>query len=250
MLTSELVWALSALEIAAAGVTLLLLLRVVAPYGRHTRPGWGPSLPARWGWVVMELPTVVVFAAVFALGPGAGVAPLLLALWMLHYGNRTFIYPLRMRATGKRMPVAIALLGAAFNTLNATANAGWVGHVGHYPAEWLTDPRFLIGAAVFLSGVTINVHSDEVLRRLRAPGEQGYKVPMGGLHRWVASPNYLGEIIAWCGWAVLTWSPAGLAFALYTAANLVPRADANWRWARENLPEYPRGRRRLLPGLW
>ena len=55
MLTSELVWALSALEIAAAAVTLLLLLRVVAPYGRHTRPGWGPSLPARWGWVVMEV---------------------------------------------------------------------------------------------------------------------------------------------------------------------------------------------------
>ena len=231
-------------------LTLAAVSKVIAPYGRHGRPGWGPTLPSRWAWVVMESPTVFVFIAVIASGTLSPAVCVFAALWLLHYGNRTFIYPLRMRAGSKRMPALIALMGAGFNTLNAFINAGWVAHVADYPSAWLLDPRFISGTAVFLGGVVLNIHSDEVLRALRAPGETGYKVPWGGAHRWVASPNYLGEIMAWCGWALLTWSPAGAVFAAYTIANLAPRAAANRRWARENLSDYPAERARLIPGIW
>ena len=44
-----------------------------------------------------------------------------------------------------------------------------------------------------------------------------------------------------------TWSVAGLAFALYTAANLAPRAVANHAWYRERFPDYPARRRALVP---
>src|SRR5260221_167757 len=80
---------------------------------------------------------------------------------------------------------------------------------------------------------------------LRKPGETGYRVPYGALHDLVANPNYLGEVIEWTGWAIATWSLAGASFALYTAANLVPRALANRDWLRERLPEYPRRRRAI-----
>ncbi len=36
--------------------------------------------------------------------------------------------------------------------------------------------------------------------------------------------NYLGEMLEWAGWALATWSLAGSAFALFTLANLLPRA--------------------------
>ena len=36
-----------------------------------------------------------------------------------------------------------------------------------------------------------------------------------GVHRYVRHPNYLGEIVQWTGWAIMTWSLAGLAFALF-----------------------------------
>ena len=102
---------------------------------------------------------------------------------------------------------------------------------------------------IFLVGYGINLAADRTLRGLRRAGETGYQIPQGGLYRWVSCPNYLGEIIEWCGWALATWSLPGLAFATYTAANLGPRAIANHRWYRQAFPDYPRNRRALIPGL-
>ena len=61
---------------------------------------------------------------------------------------------------------------------------------------------------------------------------------------------HLGEIIIWTGWAIATWSLPGLAFALWTAANLIPRAQANHRWYQNHFPDYPAKRKTLFPGLW
>ncbi|MGB2854987.1 MAG: 3-oxo-5-alpha-steroid 4-dehydrogenase, partial [Dehalococcoidia bacterium] len=90
-------------------------------------------------------------------------------------------------------------------------------------------------------------HSDGILRRLRTPGETGYKIPRGGLFERVSCANYFGEIIEWCGWAIATWSLPGLAFAVWTAANLVPRARAHHKWYPSQFPDYPQQRRALIP---
>ena len=45
-------------EIVFGAITALLLLFIVAPYGRHERPGWGPTIPSRWGWVYFPSPSV------------------------------------------------------------------------------------------------------------------------------------------------------------------------------------------------
>jgi len=88
-----------------------------------------------------------------------------------------------------------------------------------------------------------------MLLNLRKPGETGYKVPRGWLYEYVTCPNYLGEIIEWLGFALATWSLPGLAFALYTAANVGPRAFAHHRWYRERFPDYPKHRKVLIPFL-
>ena len=89
-----------------------------------------------------------------------------------------------------------------------------------------------------------------ILRDLRKPGETGYKVSNAWLYRWVSCPNYLGEIMQWVGWAVATWSLAGLAFAVWTAANLIPRARANHAWYQNTFIDYPAERKALLPRVW
>jgi protein-S-isoprenylcysteine O-methyltransferase Ste14 len=116
-----------------------------------------------------------------------------------------------------------------------------------YDSSWFLDPRFIAGTALFFTGLWIHIRSDNILRSLRPPGESGYKVPVGGLYRYVSAPNYFGEIVQWFGWALATWSPAGLAFAAFTVANLLPRGIAHHRWYKEYFPDYPEDRKAVIP---
>lgn len=232
----------------AAAVVAPALLFLVAPYGRHAERTRGRALPARVGWLVMESPSVLVPLACFAIAPPRTPTPwVLLALWQVHYVHRALVYPFRLRPGAKPMPVAICAGAFLFTTVNGYLNGRWLTPFGDYPTAWLASPRFLVGAALFLVGYAINQQADRILLRLRAPGETGYKIPTGGLYRFVSCPNYLGEIVEWCGWAACTWSLAGLAFALFTVANLAPRALAHHRWYRGKFPDYPTDRRALVP---
>jgi len=244
-------WGLVALALAGA-VSFVTLFFVPAPYGRHARSGWGPGLSPRLAWIAQELPAPLVFAIVFFSGEHAGrIAPLLLlGLWQLHYLQRTFVYPLLMRVGAKRTPLATAALAFAFNCANGALNAYAISHGALRHSEaWLADPRFLAGAAVFLAGFAINLHADAVLRRLRRPGETGYRIPTGGLYRYVSCPNYLGEILEWCGFALAAWTWAAAVFAAFTIANLLPRALTHHRWYRETFPDYPPERKAIVPGV-
>jgi steroid 5-alpha-reductase/3-oxo-5-alpha-steroid 4-dehydrogenase 1 len=173
-----------------------------------------------------------------------------LGLWQIHYIHRVFIFPFRLRTEGKRIALLIGGLAIVFNTLNAYVVARWISHFGAYGNDWLLDPRFIAGVGVFMLGFGINLKADQILFNLRKPGDTGYRVPRGWLYEYVTCPNYLGEIIEWLGFALATWSLAGLAFALYTAANLGPRALANHRWYRERFPDYPERRKALVPFLF
>ena len=239
--------------LVAAIVMFAYLLRRAAPYGRHYRgAGWGPHISTRLAWIVMELPAPVVFLAVFLSGQHAfETVPLVfLAMWQVHYLNRTFIYPLRLRTGGRKTPLLVVGSGFFFNAVTAYTNARFVSEFGTYAMAWLADPRFLVGVAIFLAGFTLNLHADNTLMHLRRPGEAGHSIPKGGGFRFVSCPNYLGEILEWLGWAIATWSFAGLAFLLLTVANLAPRARSNHRWYVDTFDDYPPERRALIPGIY
>lgn len=227
------------------------LLWVTAPYGRHYRPGWGPKLPNRVAWLSMELPALLVISTLVLLSPvGHRVqAWVPLCFWVFHYGYRTLIFPALMQPSDKTFPVMLVLFAIAFNGLNGFNNAAALIQAGDQGAPLFTL-HFISGAFLFLAGFVIHFQADQTIRRLRKPGETTYRIPRGGLFRWVSSPNYLGEIIEWIGWAVMTWSLAGVAFALFTFCNLVPRAVSNHRWYLRTFEEYPKERRVLLPGIF
>ncbi len=238
---------------ASAPLVFIMLYFVTAPYGRHFREGWGPSIPSRASWFLMELPAMVVIAAVvlFDERRANSLALVLLGLWEMHYIYRTCLFPLLMKDNGKRFPVVLTLFAAIFNSLNGYAN-------GHFLAGFTLAPgsgiipaaRVGLGMALFIVGFVTHVRADAELRSLRENGNGGYAVPRGGLFEYVASPNYLGEIVEWTGWALATWSLAGLGFALFTMANLVPRAHANRTWYLDTFPDYPRQRKRLIPFVY
>jgi 3-oxo-5-alpha-steroid 4-dehydrogenase 1 len=238
-----------------AAIVFLSLLFFAAPYGRYVRRGWGLTINNRLGWVIMESAAPLAFAVCFFIRANAITATTLvfLGLWEAHYLHRAFIYPFSLRH--RSLPLVIVGFGLLFNMVNGYLNGRYIFTFSGtfsdgYSNQWLGDPRFIIGVSLFVIGFVINRQADNTLRNLAKTSDSGYKIPYGGLYRWISCPNYFGEILIWTGWAVATWSLPGLAFAVWTAANLVPRARSHHAWYRQNFPDYPPRRRALLPGLW
>lgn len=212
-----------------AVVVYVALHFVTAGYGMMYTRQWGPTINNRIGWVLMEMPVFLVMLWLWWMSPRRfDVVPLIMfLLFELHYFQRSFIFPLLIRGKGK-MPLAIILMGMMFNVINALMQGGWIFYVsssGRYPIDWLWSPQFIIGTVIFFVGMGINIHSDYIIRHLRSPGDTRHYIPRGGMFRYVSSANYFGEFVEWTGFAVLTWSWAGAVFALWTFANLAPRAE-------------------------
>ena len=149
------------------------------------------------------------------------------------------------------MPLTIVLMAFAFNIGNTYINGRYLFSLsGGYPESWISSPQMLVGLLLFISGFMINRWADRILQNLRKHGGTRYKIPYGGLYRWISCPNYFGEIIEWTGWAIATWSLPGLAFALWTFANLAPRARAHHTWYHKHFPDYPGERKALIPRVW
>jgi len=237
--------------ITGIGVFILLFF-VTAPYGQHVRKKWGPNIGNKLGWFIMEVPTVIIYIWLYLLGGRFTSITInaFLLLWMLHYGQRTFIFPFLIRGV-QPMPVTIISFGMIFNGINTYLQGRWINTLSDpYPTNWLLSPMFLVGIIIFIGGFIINMHSDHIIRNLRVPGETEYRIPYGGMFKYVSCPSYLGEITEWTGWAIMTWSFPGLLFVAWTFANLAPRARSNHLWYLNTFPDYPKNRKALIPFLY
>ena len=121
-------------------------------------------------------------------------------------------------------------MGVLFNVLNALMQGGWIFYISpadRYPSSWLLSPQFIIGTVIFI-------------------------LPKEGMFRYVTSANYFGEFIEWTGFAILTWSWAGAVFALWTFANLAPRAAKIYnRYSREFKNEFSASHlKRIIPYIY
>ncbi len=211
-----------------AVIVFIALYFVTAGYGVFYNKKWGPSIPNKIGWVLMESPVFIamILLCVFSERSTNVVCLIFLILFEIHYFQRSFIFPFLIRGKSV-MPLSVILMGMVFNTLNALMQGGWIFYVSPenmYEISWLTTPQFIIGTLIFFVGMIINIHSDYIIRHLREPGDTKHYLPKKGMFKYVTSANYFGEFVEWCGFAILTWSLAGAVFALWTFANLAPRA--------------------------
>ena len=234
-----------------AVVVFLLLLKVTAPYGRHTSSKWGALVSNKWGWFIMELPALLVLWYLLSKNFSVLniVSWMMLTLFSLHYVNRIFVFPFRLNTKKKKLPLIIVMSAVLFNLFNGFSFGYYFNHFSYYSTRWLTDFRFIGGTLIFLAGIYINWKADNRLIHLRKPGETGYKIPQGWLFEKISCPNLFGELIEWLGFAILCWNIPALAFFTWTAANLIPRALAHHRWYKENFSDYPDERKAIFPGL-
>ena len=232
-------------------ITFVYLFFVSAPYGRHIRKGWGKNISARAGWVIMESPCVIIMS-IYAFIVRDNLETLhiiFLSLWLLHYIHRSFIYPFVIDMTNPKMPISIASSAFFFNIVNVNLQAFGIYYFTEYSQDWINSDIFYIGLIVFFTGMYINIKSDYLIISLRKNKGPGYHLPTKFLHKYISSPNYFGEIIEWLGWTILTWSISGAVFALWTIANLFPRALAHHKWYKNKFDNYPSNRKAIIPGI-
>ncbi len=249
------------LKIAFGYVVLIVVggFVMAAPYGKLSQGNVGFNFSPKWGWFLMELPATVSFLFFYFQGEHRFelVPMIFLGIWLLHYGNRGFVFPMLMRvAKGAKgsFSIMIVVAGWFVTGMHGYLNAVFISHISdQFTHEWLTDPRFIIGLVIYLTGFILNIHSDAIIRNLRskeevARGEKVYRIPQGGLFQYVSNPSYFSEMISFLGFAIATWS-LGAVFVLgVTAANLIPRAFQAHKWYKEKFgDEYPKERKALIP---
>jgi 3-oxo-5-alpha-steroid 4-dehydrogenase 1 len=230
-----------------------------SPYGRFGSAKYGVSVGPRLGWFLMELPSTLSFLWFFSHGPRrTEVVPLVfLCMWLIHYANRGFFFPFSIRhAKGHKASFSFMVIsiGWLVTSLHGYFHATYFTRLHVYTVDWLKDPRFIIGFIVYYVSYGLNLHCDAIIRNLRPQSEidagvKSYRIPEGGLFRWVTNPSYLTELTAWAGFAICTWSLAGVFVLVVSLGNLVPRAFATQKWYRERFPDYPRERKVLIPYL-
>ncbi|XP_048669931.1 3-oxo-5-alpha-steroid 4-dehydrogenase 1 [Marmota marmota marmota] len=160
----------------------------------------------------------------------------------------TLIFPYLIRG-GKPTLLYSWAMAFVFCTYNGYLQSRYLSQYAVYADDWVTQPRFLTGFALWLLGMLINIHSDHILRNLRKPGEIGYRIPRGGLFEYVSGANYFGETVEWCGFALASWSLQGGAFALFTFCILLARANNHHQWYLEKFEDYPKFRKIIIPFL-
>ena len=246
-----------------AVIVFVALFFFKAGYGYLSTSNWGPKISNRTAWVIMEAPAflfLLYYTVRFALsgvdtGNSKTVLYIMAGFYLLHYFQRSFIFPLMMRGKSK-MPIAVMLMGMTFNTFNAYIIGEWLYdpalNGGMYQLDWLWSPQFIIGTLVFFTGMAINLHSDHIIRNLRKPGDTKHYIPRKGFYKYVTSANYFGELTEWIGYAILTWSPAGALFAVWTFANLGPRAKSlTEKYEKEFGEEYTKlNKKHIIPFIW
>ena len=222
-------------------ICFFILYFIPAGYGKFIDKKWGFSFSNKPAWMLMEAPALIVMVyLLFTLNyEHKPVRVLLASFFMVHYIQRTFIFPMLLKGKSN-MPLLIVLMGMLFNTVNALLIGLWIFHFSPaemYDKNWLTDPRFIIGTVLFVTGMWVNMRSDAYIRSLRSNGDNKHYYPYRGLYRYITSANYFGELVEWLGFAVLTWSCAGFLFVFWTACNLVPRSHAIYKKYAEAFPD-------------
>ena len=218
------------------------------PVGRRGGRGVGPQLDARVGWFAMEIPCLFVLPGIYLTsGNHYLIGTLVVLLWIVHYTHRTLIWPWFIPRRGAKIPVTLALFGLGFNVVNGYLIGSFIANVSPDQLGLADGIRYAVGAAIMLGGATLNIWSDYSLRAQRLRSTERYVLPRGGAFEWVSCPNLLGEIVEWSGLAFMTWSIPGLAFVLWTSANLIPRAMWRHQQYQRMFADYPHQRRTLIP---
>ena len=227
-------------------ISFFLLFKITAPYGKFSNKKFGFLIDYKLGWFIQEIISPLFLFYFFITGSGEKsiIHWFLILIWITHYINRSIIFPLRINKSSK-IPISVICSAIFFNIVNGFINGFHLGNLAVFSNDYIFSLNFIIGLLLFIIGTIININADNVLIKIKKQNN-GYQIPKGKLYNLISCPNYLGEMMEWIGFAFMCWSLPSLLFAIWTIANLFPRALSQHKWYKEKF-DYPSNRKAIIP---
>ena len=110
----------------------------------------------------MELPALVLMPLIAFMGDSDKneITYLLIGCWVLHYANRTLIFPFKIKTKNKKMPLLIVASAVLFNGVNGFLNGYFIGYMNPELINGIPT-HVIIGFLVFFIGMGINRWADQ-----------------------------------------------------------------------------------------
>jgi len=209
------------------------------------------NISTELGWlIVYGVPALVYWLLYWSVdSPDTVFHRTFMMCYVGHFLKRcfevVFVHKYSSRTMKKQSVFTIAFL---YSTGAAVAHyaVNMAVSVEDAQAESLVE-KIPVGMCVFLFGEFINFYHHCQLSFLRKHGSSAYVVPEGGLFSLIVCPNYLGEIIAWFGLALMSQQVALYASWFAVVMYLSGRAHQTKLWYAKKMETFPLSRARLVP---
>lgn len=226
---------------------------VAIPYGKHDKGDGSLRVPLRLSFAISQILTgFIVFSVTYFLQRhyNRPINIVLYCLFTIHYINRAVVDTFAARHSQTKVTVWIPLLATLSTMFYHYINAQFIGEA-RFCRGYYFDPRFIVGLIIFLTGFILNRVADAQLIVLRTDyKDRNYQIPMGCSFFLISCPNYLGELIEWFGWIIMTWSLSAIVWFLFVAGTFIPRARHHHIWYQGYFDDYPSRRKRLVPFIY
>ncbi|CAG9796571.1 unnamed protein product [Diatraea saccharalis] len=181
--------------------------------------------------------------------PG-NVAMIAAICWCAHYAKRLLETLFVHRFSHGTMPLSNLFRNCAYYWLFTLYVAYHINHPLYTPPN---GTWFYVGLAGFTFCELGNLSIHILLKNLRPPGTKVRRVPVPDgnpfslLFNFVSCPNYTYEFGSWLFFTIMTkCAPAGL-FAAAGFYQMAVWAIGKHRNYKKEFPEYPKGRKAILP---
>ncbi|KAI8063250.1 3-oxo-5-alpha-steroid 4-dehydrogenase-domain-containing protein [Gongronella butleri] len=208
------------------------------------------KIPSLLGMLLIYTPSLVGSCVLLAHSVRHGLphVRLLTGFTVIHFLKRVYEVLFVHRYSGQSVLLDAAFISSSYLSFAMTQ---WY-FATRVPYSLVNSRQLCLGAALFVLGEGINFYHHKILASLRKNGNTAYKIPQGGLFRYVWCPHYLGEIISFMAMTLLSQHGVVLVYELMAAAYLGVRARQTQKWYFQqfNLTPAQKTKACLIPGIY
>ena len=221
----------------------------------HQHAITGPQIAWQTVFLVEYLGPLLIHPVLYYLLPSpqpSYLQALTFSLVMLHFTKRELETLLIHRFSAATMPAFNIFRNSAHYWLLSGLNMAYWIYIPSAPAAgkssyYITYP----GLALFVIGELGTLSNHITLRNLRSSGGIERGIPHGLGFDLVTCPNYMFEVVAWVGIAMVSWSLSTVIFAVAATGQMAVWANKKEaRYRKEFGGQYQRKRYTMIPGVW